>query len=48
LLIKRGVHIRVIADLLGHADPAVTLRVYGHVLPDMRDAAALAMAEIFS
>jgi integrase len=36
-----GTHIRVVAERLGHADPAVTLRVYGHVTPTMqRDAAA--------
>ncbi|MHB1595361.1 MAG: hypothetical protein ACYCO9_16240 [Streptosporangiaceae bacterium] len=27
-----GVPVHVVAGLLGHADPAVTLRVYSHVL----------------
>jgi integrase len=40
LMLGAGTHIRVVADRLGHADPAVTLRVYGHVTPTMQRAAA--------
>jgi integrase len=29
-----------VADILGHADPAMTLRRYAHVLPDMRERSA--------
>jgi len=29
-----GVPVHVVAARLGHADPAVTLRVYSHVLPE--------------
>jgi integrase len=32
-LVSRGVSIRAVADCLGHADPAFTLRVYSHVQP---------------
>jgi integrase len=31
-LLLAGVPVRVVAAWLGHADPAVTLRVYSHVL----------------
>jgi integrase len=40
LMIRAGVDIRTVADILGHADPATTLRRYAHVLPDMRARAA--------
>jgi integrase len=40
LMIRAGVDIRTVADILGHADPAMTLRRYAHVLPDMRERAA--------
>jgi hypothetical protein len=32
--------VRTVAAILGHADPAMTLRRYAHVLPDMRVRAA--------
>ena len=33
--------------MLGHADPAMTLRRYAHVLDDMRDETARVMDELF-
>ena len=32
LLLLEGVPVHVVANRLGHSDPAVTLRVYAHVL----------------
>ena len=43
LLLKQGVHVKFVQELLGHSDVALTLNVYSHVLPDMGDAAAGAM-----
>ena len=43
LLLKQGVHVKFVQELLGHGDVALTLNVYSHVLPDMGDAAAGAM-----
>jgi integrase len=43
LLLKQGVNPKFVQELLGHADLSLTLNVYGHVLPDMGDAAAGAM-----
>lgn len=45
--VRNGATMRVLADVLGHSDPAVTARFYTHTDPDMMtetvDAAALAM-----
>ncbi len=46
-MLQRGVHPRVVADILGHSDPAITLRVYSHVVPAMHDQAARAMEGLF-
>lgn len=46
LMLGAGTHIRVVAERLGHADPAVTLRVYAHVTPTMQSEAAAAMDRI--
>lgn len=41
LLLARGVNVKVVSEMLGHSSVAVTLTLYGHVLPHMqRDAAA--------
>lgn len=40
LLLARGVPIKVVSKMAGHADVSITLSVYGHVLPDMQSAAA--------
>jgi integrase len=45
LMVRSGVPLRVVADVLGHKDPAITLRRYAHVLTDMQDAAADKMDE---
>ncbi len=39
LLLKAGVPVHVVAARLGHADPAITLRVYAHVLDDQASGA---------
>lgn len=43
LLLSRGVHPKVVAELLGHATISVTLDTYSHVLPDMQREATAAM-----
>jgi integrase len=47
LAIRQGTPITVVSKMLGHADPAMTLRRYAHVLDDMRDDAARAMDELY-
>jgi len=45
LLLARGVPVKVVSEMAGHADISVTLSVYGHVLPDMQGTAADGMDE---
>jgi integrase len=43
LLLSRGVPVKVVSEMLGHASVAITLDTYSHVLPNMQEAAAKAM-----
>lgn len=45
LLLTKGVHPKIVQELLGHSTIAITLDTYSHVLPGMGDAAAGAMDE---
>ena len=45
LLLAKGVHVKFVQELLGHATISITLDTYSHVLPGMGDAAAGAMDE---
>jgi integrase len=40
LLLARGVPVKVVSEMAGHADVSITLSIYGHVLPDMQSTAA--------
>lgn len=40
LALGLGIQLHVVADILGHKDPAMTLRRYAHVLPSMSEDAA--------
>ncbi|MFD0580197.1 site-specific integrase [Dactylosporangium darangshiense] len=40
LLLRGGVSARVVMEILGHSQIAVTMNTYGHVLPAMQDEAA--------
>lgn len=39
LLLKGGVHPKIVSERLGHASISITLDIYSHVLPDMQDEA---------
>ena len=42
ILLKAGVHVKVVSERLGHSSPAFTMTVYQHVIPGMQaDAARL-------
>ncbi|GAA1669000.1 site-specific integrase [Kribbella yunnanensis] len=45
LLLIAGVPVHVVAERLGHADPAITLRVYAHVIRQHADEAANTFAD---
>lgn len=40
LLLARGVSPRIVMDILGHSQIAVTMNIYGHVIPAMQEEAA--------
>ena len=43
LLLREGVNVKAVSEMLGHASIAITLNTYSHVLPDMQDSAVDAM-----
>ena len=46
LALKRGLPIPSVSKMLGHSNPAMTLKRYAHVLDDMREEAGRAMDEL--
>jgi integrase len=46
LLLANGAHIKVVSEMLGHSDVSITLRIYGHVLPNMQRDVADTMDKI--
>ena len=47
LLLSRGVHPKVVSEMLGHADISITLRIYAHVTPHMQQVAVDVMEGLF-
>ncbi|MCZ6840993.1 MAG: site-specific integrase [Alphaproteobacteria bacterium] len=41
LLLKQGVHPKIVSERLGHAKVGTTLDIYSHVIPGMQDEAAI-------
>jgi integrase len=48
LLLSRGVPVKVVSEMLGHGDVAITLSVYFSVLPNMQESAARVMEDALS
>jgi integrase len=48
LLLSRNVHPKYVQELLGHANIAITLDTYSHMIPGMGDQVAKAMADALS
>jgi len=48
LMVGAGVHMRLVAEQLGHANPSLTARVYSHVSPESQIAALVALDEAVS
>ncbi|MEW2297052.1 hypothetical protein ABZ719_30860 [Streptomyces sp. NPDC006743] len=38
---------KAVSEYMGHADPALTLRVYAHLMPDSRERARRAIDTVF-
>jgi integrase len=45
LLLTKGVHPKIVSEILGHSNVSITLHVYSHVIPGLGDTAALAMED---
>ena len=48
LMLKAGIHPKVVSERLGHANIGITLDIYSHVLPGMQEAAAEKFDLIFN
>jgi integrase len=48
LLLSRGVHPKLVQELLSHATVAITLDTYSHFLPSMGDQTVRAMEAALS
>ena len=48
LLMAQGVPVKIVSEMLGHADVSITLRTYSHVMPGMQQQAVDAMDRLFA
>ena len=48
LLLSKGVHPKVVSEMLGHGSITLTLDTYSHLLPTMHDHAAITMDTLLS
>ncbi len=48
LLLGKGVHPKLVQELLGHSNVSITLDTYSHILPGMSNKAANAMDDVLS
>lgn len=48
LLFSKGVHPKIVQELLGYATILITLDTYSHVLPTIQDQAVAAMENVLS
>ena len=48
LLLTKGVHPKIVSEMLGHSSIAITLDIYSHVIPGLGDASAEAMDDLLS
>ena len=46
LLLTKGVHPKIVSEMLGHSSVSITLDVYSHVIPGLGNAAALAIEDV--
>ena len=47
LLLGKGIHPKVVSEMLGHANTSMTLDVYSHATPTMQRQAATAFDQLF-
>ncbi|GAH79326.1 unnamed protein product, partial [marine sediment metagenome] len=46
LMLKQGIHPKIVSERLGHASIAITLDTYSHILPGLQEAAAKSFDEL--
>jgi integrase len=46
MLLRKGVHPKVVQERLGHSQISITLDTYSHVLPGLQDEAAAKVDEL--
>lgn len=46
LLMRKGIHPKIVSEILGHSQISITMDLYSHVLPTMQREAVEAMDEI--
>jgi integrase len=47
VLLDAGESIKAVSEYLGHSDPAMTLRVYAHLMPSSSERARRALDGVF-
>lgn len=47
VLLDAGESIKAVSEYLGHSDPAMTLRVYAHLMPSSTERARRALDGVF-
>ncbi len=48
LLLSKGVHPKVVQEILGHSEISMTMDIYSHVLPTMQKDAMVKLNQAFS
>ena len=48
LMIKKGVDVKIISEMLGHASIQITYDTYVHVMPGMTEQAAMVLQGVFT
>ena len=48
LMLRAGIHAKIVSERLGHASIVITLDTYSHVMPDMQREAATAIDAILA
>lgn len=47
VLLDTGENVKAVSEYLGHSDPALTLRVYAHLMPASRERTRKAVDRVF-
>jgi integrase len=48
LALKQNIHPKIVSEALGHSKIGITMNLYSHVIPDMQDELADAVADVLS